>query len=368
MKDTDIPPGFPIAFAKNAAGANITFPIPTAPQTGGRASLTDGFEAINSQPIQAGGIPPWGADFNGILRMTSAWAQWVEAGGPAFYDVTFSTAIGGYPKGAVLQSKTSIGRLYFNLADDNTNDPDSVTTNWLPFFANPCPPPVGTASNLVGAAAGGNKLASWTATELIAAESLGGRSWKGVTLTLSFNGATVGAGGMDTGAMPTASDLAIYAIYNPTTNAWATLGTVASVATAPAVYAGANRPSGYAASVLLWVGKTTGGNFVAFEQSARLVSIAQNQVLNNANSTGGTTVSIAAAVPAAAKKAAGIMQTNASGTGLIASSTAELGPQQMAASNSFNVPFDLVSCPGQLLFWRTVANPGFSVWIARYQF
>jgi hypothetical protein len=58
MKDTDIPAGFPLAFAKNAAGADITFPIPTASQTGGHASLNDGFPAVNFAPIQVGGIPP----------------------------------------------------------------------------------------------------------------------------------------------------------------------------------------------------------------------------------------------------------------------------------------------------------------------
>jgi len=131
MKATDIPSYFPKPFA-DGAGSGYINPIPTASQIGitdGAASLTDGFPPLTFTPKASGGVPPFGADFNGILNQTTAVARWIQAGGLSVYDATFSTAIGGYPSGAVLV-RADGGGFWISTADDNTTDPDTGGAGW----------------------------------------------------------------------------------------------------------------------------------------------------------------------------------------------------------------------------------------------
>ncbi|MGB3434886.1 hypothetical protein [Achromobacter sp.] len=107
--------------------------IPVASQIGvtpGLASFTDGFPPLTMTPLAAGGVPPYGADFNGILNFLSAAARWGQAGAGYPYDAAFSAAIGGYPKGAVLRQAAANG-YWLNLADNNGTNPDSGGADWV---------------------------------------------------------------------------------------------------------------------------------------------------------------------------------------------------------------------------------------------
>ena len=126
MLASEIPFKFNIPFAGAAAPGNITYPIPTPIQAGGRASLTQGFGPINFTPVAAGGIPPFGQDENGILYWLSVWLQWIQAGGPINYDNAFQAEIGGYPLGAFVQSATVPGLFYVSTIDNNLNVPASL--------------------------------------------------------------------------------------------------------------------------------------------------------------------------------------------------------------------------------------------------
>lgn len=126
---------FSIPFANGASGTYRAV-IPTASQIGvndGRASLTDGFPPDTFLAIAAGGIPPDGRDVNGILWEVSGWSRWQQAGGPITYDAAFSTAIGGYPAGAIL-STSPAGGLWLSTADNNTTNPDGGGANWVPLM------------------------------------------------------------------------------------------------------------------------------------------------------------------------------------------------------------------------------------------
>ncbi len=132
MKFSDIPLKFQIPFANSAESGYIRA-IPQASQIGvtnGAASLTDGFPPLTFLPVGSGGVPPFGQDFNGILNEITQWIQWQNAGGLVTYDATFSTAIGGYPKNALL-SGTALGVIWFNTIDNNTANPDSAGAGWL---------------------------------------------------------------------------------------------------------------------------------------------------------------------------------------------------------------------------------------------
>lgn len=132
--------GIPYKFAEpwgtSATSSYITDPIP-ATASGGNASQAAGFPPITAANTGAGGIPPNIADFNGLGFYLSAWAQWQQMGGPVSYDSTLSTNIGGYPKGAVLQSTAVFGQFWQSTTDNNTSDPDTGGANWqrLPIGA-----------------------------------------------------------------------------------------------------------------------------------------------------------------------------------------------------------------------------------------
>lgn len=135
MLISSIPTKISIPFAASA-GAGFTRQVPDASQIGiqdGAASFTDGFPPDCFLPIGAGGTPPWGADFNGLLNQMSAWLRWQQAGGfPINYDAVFSAAVGGYPNGAFIGSATTFGNFWISTADNNTSDPDAGGSNWTP--------------------------------------------------------------------------------------------------------------------------------------------------------------------------------------------------------------------------------------------
>jgi hypothetical protein len=135
MQASNIPVKFPVAFA-SSAGAGFIRSVPQNPTgTPGQASLTVGFPPENFNAVAAGGTPPFGQDFNGLLNQITAWNQWVSAGGGVpIFDGTFSTAIGGYPAGAFLQANGNPGHFWISLVDNNTVNPDSgFSLQWMPF-------------------------------------------------------------------------------------------------------------------------------------------------------------------------------------------------------------------------------------------
>jgi hypothetical protein len=131
MQSSNIPSKIPLPFAY-AAGSGYKNTIPTNSLIGiqdGKASLTDGFPPLNFTPVSSGGVPPFGADMNGILNEVTAIQQWQEAGGFFLYDSAFSTTIGGYPKGAILQS-SSFNGLWVSTVENNTTNPDTGGAGW----------------------------------------------------------------------------------------------------------------------------------------------------------------------------------------------------------------------------------------------
>lgn len=139
MQDSQTPPKFLLPWAASAGGGYINT-IPVDSQIGitnGAASFTDGFVPLNFVALSAGGAGPFGKDFNGILKQLSQGVQWSQAGGPYFYDATFSTAIGGYPKGALLSSVATQAQFWLSTVENNTSDPDAGGAGWLALLIRP---------------------------------------------------------------------------------------------------------------------------------------------------------------------------------------------------------------------------------------
>lgn len=110
LSDASIPtPKLPTPWATSAGSSFInpgnTVPVPSQIGTlNCAASYTDGFPPLTFTTIAAGGCPPRGQDFNSALNQITGWIRWLQAGAPVPYDSSFSSSVGGYPKGVVLQA------------------------------------------------------------------------------------------------------------------------------------------------------------------------------------------------------------------------------------------------------------------------
>lgn len=133
MQTSSQPKLLPVPFAD--AGSKQT--IPNDSQIGitaGRASYTDGFPPLTRTPLAAGGVPPFGTDFNGVLNDITAAVRWSQSGASYPFNAAFNTAIGGYPKGARIPNSTLDG-FWLNTTEGNTVNPENTTaalTGWVP--------------------------------------------------------------------------------------------------------------------------------------------------------------------------------------------------------------------------------------------
>lgn len=102
-------PIIPQPFANGGSHADI----PNDATMTNRASYQEGFPEKTSLPItddpSTTGIPPNRLDFNGLGYIATAFAFALQQGKFWSFDVNVANAIGGYPKGAVLWVKDSVG-------------------------------------------------------------------------------------------------------------------------------------------------------------------------------------------------------------------------------------------------------------------
>lgn len=127
-----------IPFAENAASGNIddipeTLSPSDPPQT---ASWSVGFPPVTMTPLAAGGIPPRGQSFNGVLNAISQHIVYQGGGGQYTWSAEYVAEKGGYPKGAVIQSDEGSSS-YVSAVDNNTinfnTTPSSIGVQWMPW-------------------------------------------------------------------------------------------------------------------------------------------------------------------------------------------------------------------------------------------
>jgi len=114
------------------AGSKNTIPETTA--TDGKASMTNGFPDECMTPLPAG-IPPDGKDMNGILNLITQWLRFFIGGGQARWNSALSTAISGYPVGAIIQLDNGASA-YRNTVNGNTYNPNGsapTSNGWQPW-------------------------------------------------------------------------------------------------------------------------------------------------------------------------------------------------------------------------------------------
>ncbi|MCH7128155.1 phage tail protein [Escherichia coli] len=226
--------------------------------------------------------------------------------------------------------------------------------------------------------------AAFSADELIVEDSAS-RQYRLTTFNKSVNLAMTGAGGMDTGAAPVMGFVALYAIYNPTTDTSALLAVNATSALVPDVYDGNNMPSDYTASALVSVWPITSSQFVHGIQVDRVVSFVRAIAATTTTQISNfTALSLSSVIPMNARACSGyIGVTGINTTNAVTSvaSTSYGAGQQQAGGNSTtgniqNVsasPFsDLKITGNQAIYWfSSVASGSFSsgtVSISSYEF
>lgn len=136
MQTSGIPTKNPTPWADSAVDPTYKHTVPVPSQVGitaGAASWVTGFPPTNFDPAVAGGVPPFGNDFNGVLNALSLWQRWQQAGGAIPYDATFQTAIGGYPLGAIVASAVTARRFWVSTSENNVTDPDAGGAGWQVF-------------------------------------------------------------------------------------------------------------------------------------------------------------------------------------------------------------------------------------------
>ena len=132
----------PVPFANSAESAFVN-DIPQARASGdpqNKASWNLGFPPITMQPVDAsgtGGIPPSGADMNGVLNALSSHAYIAQYGVSYDWDSNIASNLGGYPSGAIVAYPVGSNpnkTLYLSLQENNTSEPN--TSAWKKLFQN----------------------------------------------------------------------------------------------------------------------------------------------------------------------------------------------------------------------------------------
>lgn len=124
-----------IPFGKNATPGTID----TIPKTRGpgddpqQATWDEGFPQVTMTPLGAGGIPPKGQDFNGVLNAISEHTVFTERGGQFKWAADYVAESGGYSIGDVIQADDGLNS-YVSLVNTNTANfnttPGSIGTSW----------------------------------------------------------------------------------------------------------------------------------------------------------------------------------------------------------------------------------------------
>lgn len=241
------------------------------------------------------------------------------------------------------------------------------TNVWL---ATPSAGCVGQVRNLKASQTTASSTLTITADQVVLATALGSQEIVRPSLNKTLNIATTGAGGMDTGSVPASGYVAIYHIYNPTTQTDALLGVNATSAVAPNVYGGANMPSGYTASALLSVWPTnSSGQFIVGTQLDREIRFVPVQVLSTSTQKASlTSLDISSAVPPNAKSSSGHLQVGSTSSSnnlcQVASTSTGAGLQYCfngvtASASAIANPFNNLLLPTpQNLYYIASASAG----------
>lgn len=275
----------------------------------------------------------------------------------------------------------SDGSVYVAVADSVGQNPvtDTTATYWkLAFRDQSGPSTVGLTRRGRMYVTVASTAATYTADEVVVKTTMGAQSFIIGFYNKAVNLATVGAGGMDTGAAPANSYVGLYAIYNTVTGANSILA-VNGGGTLSQIYSGANMPAGYNASALLTVVPTNASSqFKVVLVQDRKVSYALSVAYNGSSVVSFLPISLATTVPLNATEIFGELSStnsvNSNMTLAINGDTNTVGQQVQAIGGQAGVTtvtnFSTLPLPvAQILYVTTINSAGtalFTVYIGGY--
>lgn len=198
---------------------------------------------------------------------------------------------------------------------------------------------VGQSRNARMSVTSATQSATFTADELIV-ETSAGQQYRLSAFNKTVNLGATGAGGMDTGSVPSSGFIALYAILNPTNGATALLAVNATAAPVPEIYGGANMPVGYTASALVSVWRVASGQFTIGEMVGRQINTPEQSLVTVTNTVSTLTeLSISSVIPKNAKTMEGwglinSVQTTTNNSFAVSSKPYSLGFRTHGSSNS----------------------------------
>ncbi|MFW5401051.1 hypothetical protein [Yersinia sp. 1252 StPb PI] len=175
--------------------------------------------------------------------------------------------------------------------------------------------------------------ATFTADEIVVQTELGGLQYKLANFNKTINLATTGAGGMNTGTAPVSGFVALYAIYNPTTQVSALFAVNATSAAVPETCA-VTMPTGYTASALLTVVPTDASSrFNVVIVQGRHVSIQYTAMYGTTSNVASSPISVGGVIPRNAISVSGSITMSSTTAGPISadiSGAGAIGNQRIA--------------------------------------
>lgn len=254
-------------------------------------------------------------------------------------------------------------------AGDNSTKPATTA------FADQVGGVVGSVRNLKISVTAASASATLTADEIIVETALGGAPIRLGSFNKTINLATTGAGGMDTGSAPVSGYVALYAIYNPTTQTAALLATNAATLQG-SIYGGGNMPAGYTASALISVWATNGsGQFKVGLQRDRQIAIVNSTILSTSTTqASATSLSISGTVPVNAVSVSGTVSLSSTTSSTlscnISSDTNTLATQTFSVgASSGTVNFSLPIGTAQTIYYawsNSAGTPTLSMTLSSY--
>ncbi|MDN0120930.1 hypothetical protein QVN83_18400 [Yersinia frederiksenii] len=167
--------------------------------------------------------------------------------------------------------------------------------------------------------------------------------------------------------------MVLYAIYNPTNQASALLAANATTVTAPEVYGGANMPTGYTASALVSVWKTTLASLLdAGEQRDRHIDIRRSSIMTvSTEQSSHTQVTSSLLTPINAKTIYGDLQ--AVGGSSVIYSISPRSDEIGAVSFQFGVgtsqsPYRISITSPQKFSYKFIGGAILNIWTSGYDF
>lgn len=130
-----------VSFASSATPDLVNeIPInvdPSDPEN--KASWSQGFSQITMTAQLAGGLPPFGQDFNGVLKSITENIQFMCGGGNYKFDAQWVSEVGGYAIDSIILTDDGL-KAYRSKVDTNTVNPNTatgatLTDNWELMFS-----------------------------------------------------------------------------------------------------------------------------------------------------------------------------------------------------------------------------------------